>query len=122
MEQARSGSPVICLIRKQIAILRTADGFTMIARKGDPSLCRLDVSRCLPHPAQHSSLRDIESEHLQLSMNARRTTGLALGYHAEDMLAQFPVDALAPVRVRCRERQAQYNLKPALCQRTTVSG
>ncbi len=27
-----------------------------------------------------------------------------------------------PARVRCRESHCQYNLNPALCQRTTVSG
>jgi hypothetical protein len=27
-----------------------------------------------------------------------------------------------PARVRCRESHFQYNLNPALCQRTTVSG
>jgi hypothetical protein len=36
--------------------------------------------------------------------------------------SQFPAHALRPARALCRERHVQYNLKPARCQPTTVSG
>lgn len=61
----------------------------MVAQKRRPSLCRLGISRSLSHPTQHGSLGNVESEHLQLAMNARRTPSGVLGYHAEDEIAQF---------------------------------
>src|ERR1700723_807174 len=67
----------------------------MIAQEGHPSFCRLGASWRFPHPSQHSSLGDIEAEHLQFSMNARRTPCLVLGYHAENDLPQFPADTLS---------------------------
>ena len=69
--------------------------FTMIAQKRSPSLCRLWTPRRFPHPAQHGSLRNVEAEHLQLAVNARRTPGRILGDHAEDEFAQFPADAFS---------------------------
>ena len=71
------------------------DGFTMIAQKGSPSLCRLRTPWGSPHPAQHRSLRDIEAKHLQLSMNPRSTPGGVLVDHTEDQFTQFPVHALS---------------------------
>ncbi len=53
-------------------------------------LCRLGISRRFSHPAQHSSLRDVEAEHLQLPVNARCSPGRIFSNHAEDQLAQFP--------------------------------
>jgi len=67
----------------------------MIAQEGHPLFCRLGASWRFPHPSQHSSLGDIEAEHLQFSMNARRTPCLVLGYHAENDLPQFPADTLS---------------------------
>ena len=67
----------------------------MIAQEGHPSFCRFVASWRFPHPSQHSSLGDIEAEHLQFSMNARRTPCLVLGYHAENDLPQFPSDTLS---------------------------
>ncbi len=65
------------------------DGFAVIAQKRRPSLRRFRVSRRLPHPTQHGSLRDVEAEHLELAVDARRSPGGVLGDHAEDQYAQF---------------------------------
>jgi len=65
------------------------DGFTMVAQKCRPSLCRLGTPGRFPHPAQHRSFRNIEAKHLQLSVNPWRTPGRILGNHANDQLAQF---------------------------------
>src|SRR5260370_38212074 len=69
------------------------------------------------------SLRYVEAEHSQFSMNTRRAPGQVLGYHAEDEFAQF--FACTPSPRTCampREPHFQYNLNPARCQPTTVSG
>jgi len=65
----------------------------MIAEKRRPSPCRLRGPRSFPHPAQHGSLRDVEAQHFEFTMNARRAPGRVLCDHAKDEFAQFPVDA-----------------------------
>jgi hypothetical protein len=69
--------------------------FAMVVRKGLPSPCRLGTPGSLPHPAQHGSPRNIETEHLQLAVNARRAQRRALGDDKEYEFAQFPTDALS---------------------------
>src|ERR1035437_3461285 len=61
----------------------------MIDQKCHPPLSRLGTPRQFLHPAQHTSLRDVVTEHFQLSMNARCTPGRVLNNHAEDQLSQF---------------------------------
>jgi len=68
---------------------------TMVVQKSHPSLCRLRTSRSLSHPTQYGSLRNIEAQHLELSMNTWRAPGRILGNHAKDKVAQFPADALS---------------------------
>ena len=65
------------------------DDFTMIAQEGHPSLGRLRVSRSFAYPAQHGPLRDVEAEHPELAMNARRSPGWVLTYYAEDQIPHF---------------------------------
>jgi hypothetical protein len=66
--------------------------FSVVAQKRRPPFCWLWVPGCLPHATQHGSLRDVEAEHLQFAMDARRAPGSVLGYHAEDELAQFSAE------------------------------
>jgi hypothetical protein len=75
--------------------IHRCDSLAMIAQKRRPSICRLGIPRRFSHPAQHCSLRNIEAEHLQLTVNARRTPGRVFADHAEDQLAQFQPDALS---------------------------
>jgi len=75
--------------------IHRGDGFAMIVQKGRPSLCRFRNFRRFSHPAQHSSSRNIEAKHLQLTIDARRTPGWVLCDHAEDEIAQFPADAFS---------------------------
>jgi len=98
------------------------DGFTMIAKEGSPSLCRIEVARRFAHPPQDSSLREVEAEHLQFTMNARRAPGGVLCDHAVDEIASLIRRHFLPAGFRWREIQRQYNLNPARCQPTTVSG
>jgi hypothetical protein len=62
----------------------------MIVEESSPPLCRLGITRRFPHPAQHRSLRNIEAEHLQFTVYARRTPGRVLSHHSVDEFAQFP--------------------------------
>ena len=64
---------------------------SVVVQECRPPLCRLKIPGRLPHPALHGSLRDVETEHLQLAMDARRTPRPVLGHHAEDEFPQFPV-------------------------------
>jgi len=48
------------------------NGLPMVAQKRRPALCRLMTPRCFLHPSQDPSFRNIEAEHSQLAMNARR--------------------------------------------------
>jgi hypothetical protein len=61
----------------------------MIVQEGRPPFRRLAVSRGLPHPSEHGSLRDLETKHLQLAMDSRCAPGAILDYYPKDEIAQF---------------------------------
>jgi hypothetical protein len=73
--------------RRNCEEIHRGDSFTMIAQKSRPSFSRLRTSRCFPHPAQDGSLRNIETQHLQFTVDARCAPGRVLGDHAEDQFA-----------------------------------
>jgi len=56
------------------------------------------IARRLSHPAQHGSLGNIEAEHFQLSVNARRAPGRILGDHTEDEFPQSRQTHFLPTR------------------------
>jgi len=60
------------------------DGFSVIAQKGEPSFGRLRVSRRTIHPAGYGALRNIETQHEELPVNARRAPSRILGHHLKD--------------------------------------
>jgi hypothetical protein len=70
-----------------------SNGFTVIAQKRRPSLCRLRRPWRHPHPAQHGPLGNVEAEHPQSAMNAWRTPRWVFGNHAEGEFMQFNADA-----------------------------
>ena len=72
-----------------------SDSFTMVAQKCRPPLCRLWTSRRFPHPAQHCSLGNLEAQHFEFAMDARRTPGRVLDNHAEDKFTHFFSDAFS---------------------------
>jgi hypothetical protein len=74
--------------------IHRGDGLAMVAGKRCPSFGRLRISWRFPHPAEHSSLGNFEAQHLQLTVDARRSPGRVLGNHAEDQVAQFSADRL----------------------------
>src|SRR5215470_16026944 len=57
--------------------------------EGKPSLGRLRVLRCSFDPAGDCSLREIEPEHQELTMNAWCSPGRILSDHSEDQIANF---------------------------------
>ncbi len=65
------------------------DDLAMVGQEGLPSLPRFRLARSLLHPAQDRSLRDLEAEHLQFAVDARRTPARILGDHLEDQRAQL---------------------------------
>ena len=74
--------------------IHRGNGLAMIAQKRRPSFGRLRTPRSFPHPAQHRSLRQVEAQHLQFTMNARSTPGRVLGNHSKDESSQLLADAL----------------------------
>ena len=83
--------------------IHCGDGLTVVGQERRPSPGRLGVSRRFPHPAQDGSLGDLEAEHLQFAVNARRAPGGILGNHAKDELAQFSAGWL-PARANASSR------------------
>src|ERR1700682_770046 len=65
------------------------DGFPVISNKGEPAFGWLRVSRRSFHPAGNRSLRDLETEHEKLAVDARRSPSWILGDHSEDQLSNF---------------------------------
>lgn len=94
----------------------------MVVQKGRPSLCWFGIPRRPSHPPQYGSLRNIETEHFQLSMNARRAPRRVFATMRKMSSRNSLLTHFLPTCALRREIQAQYSLKPARCQRTTVSG
>jgi hypothetical protein len=67
----------------------------MVTKERHPPLGRLWISRSLAHPTQHGSFRNVEAQHLQLAVNARRTPSRVVSDHAEDEVAKFPADTFS---------------------------
>ena len=64
--------------------------FPVIAEKGKPALGRLRILRCPFHPTRDRSLRDLETEHEKLAMDAWRSPRWVLNDHSEDQFPNFP--------------------------------
>jgi hypothetical protein len=74
--------------------IHASNRVSVILQKRSPSPRRLWISRSFPHPTQHRSLGDVGAEHLQFTVNARRSPGWILGRHSEDQFTHFLTDAL----------------------------
>src|SRR5882762_3868763 len=57
--------------------------------KGKPARGRLRISRCPFHPTRDRSLRDLETEHEKLAMDAWRSPRWVLNDHSEDQFPNF---------------------------------
>jgi len=64
-----------------------SDRLTMVVQERKPTLRWLRVSWCSFHPTGNRSFRNVETEHEQLAVNARRSPGRILENHSQD---QFP--------------------------------
>jgi hypothetical protein len=74
------------------------NGFPMISKKGEPALGSLRISRCSFHPARDGSLRNIETQHEKLAMDARCSPRRILDDHSEDQLAHLLRSLSSPNR------------------------
>jgi hypothetical protein len=63
--------------------------FPVITEKGKPARGRLRISRCPFHPTRDRSLRDLETEHEKLAMDAWRSPRWVLNDHSEDQFPNF---------------------------------
>jgi hypothetical protein len=71
------------------------DSLPVIPQECEPAFCWLRISRCSPHPARDGSLRHIESEHQELSMDARRAPGWILRNHPKYQVSNLLRNALS---------------------------
>src|SRR5262249_19456056 len=85
-EEAVEYSKRNCWNREEI---HCRDGFPMVAKKGEPTLGRLRISRRSFHPTGDAPFRDIKTEHENFAMDARRSPSRILGDHPEDQLPNF---------------------------------
>jgi len=65
------------------------DHLAMVAQKYSPSRGRLRIFGRFPHPAQYSSLGDVEAEHLEFALNSRCAPSRILRNDLEDELTNF---------------------------------
>ena len=74
------------------------------------------------HPTGNRSLRNIETQHQKLTVDARRSQlGFSATMRKINSRTSFGV-CLRPSGLRTLEISFQYNRKPVRCHRTTVSG
>jgi hypothetical protein len=71
----------------------------MIIQKSGTLTRRFGTSRSFSHPAQHGTLGDVEAEHLQLTVNARRAPSAIFGDRVKDELTQSPADTSSSTAV-----------------------
>src|ERR1022692_4360114 len=69
--------------------IHSGDRFPMVAQKREPTPGWFGISRRPAHPAGNGSLRDIKTQHEELTVDARRSPSRILGHHSEDQLANF---------------------------------
>src|SRR5690349_9699984 len=73
--------------RRNTEEVHRGNRFPVITEKGKPALDWLRISRCPFHPTRDRSLRDLETEHEKLAMDAWRSPRWVLNDHPEN---QFP--------------------------------
>jgi len=62
------------------------NGFPMVAKKNEPTSCRLRVPGRSFHPTRDRSLGEIKAEHEEFSMYPRRSPAWILGNHTVDQI------------------------------------
>ena len=86
-------------------------GFAVIAQECQPSLCGVWTARRMPHPSCDTSLRNLESEHDELAVNARCPPCRILRSHLEDQLADLPADGSPAQRLSRSGKKPPVKLK-----------
>lgn len=72
------------------------DSLPVTLQKRAPPPCQFRVSRRSPQPSGNGSLRDLEPQQQELSVNPGRTPRRVLGHHPEDQIAKLFGDSLPP--------------------------
>ena len=93
--------------------------FPVIRKKRAPALGWLGISRNPLHPAGDSSLGDIESQHEQFAVNARRPTWSSPPSYGRSGRALLFEIGFLPTCFLTLEIRLQYVRNPTRCQRTT---
>jgi hypothetical protein len=75
--------------RRNIEEVHRGNRFPVITEKGKPARGRLRISRCSFHPTRDRSLRDLETEHEKLAMDAWRSPRWVLNDHSENQFPNF---------------------------------
>src|SRR5216684_2148565 len=73
--------------------IHRGNGFAMIAQKGQPALSGFRTPGRPFHLTGDGGFRDLEAEHQEFAMNARRTPTWILGDHLEDQLTDLFADS-----------------------------
>ena len=85
--------------------------FAVIAQECQPSLCGVWTARRMPHPSCDASLRNLESEHDEFAVNARRPPSRILRNHLEDQLADLLADGSPAQRLSRSAKEPPVKLK-----------
>src|SRR5262249_38113735 len=73
--------------------IHRGNDLAVIPEEGEPALGRFGILWRAPHPARDRSLGNVESQHQEFPMDARRTPSRILNHHAEDQVANLLGDA-----------------------------
>src|SRR5260370_9282888 len=65
------------------------NGLAMVSEERQPSFHGIWISWSSPDPSRDTPFRDIETQHEQFAVNARRSPSRILGNHTEDQSANF---------------------------------
>ena len=99
--------------------------FPVITQEGEPAFGLLGISRGSAHPAGDRSFTDIETQHQEFAMNARRAPGWVLRHHPEDQISDFFRDPVSSSWLVGLRDQAPIQLEACAmpterCRRTTL--
>jgi hypothetical protein len=84
--------------------VHSRDGFAVVTKECPPALSRLRVSWRSSHPAGDGSFRDIETQHQELSVDARSAPTRIFRHHSEDEISNLFRDSCsASVLTNLRE-------------------
>jgi hypothetical protein len=88
------------------------DDFAVIAQERSPAFRGFCTPRRFAHPAQHCSLRNVEAQHFEFTVNARGSPHRVLCNHAENQIAQFLTHAPSSAKLPMPGEPGPVQLEP----------